>query len=277
MTPEDYQWRIDLVKARHNGLNLTFGQAEQIYMFEEDAGIYSDKYHFSAWEQWDYELSAFGKILNPEQFVIFGKHIQDAVENYQQSLIEQDKEDLKEIEFHKQTIKYYEEEFLPDFFKDPLISTFSWLSSDSAKIEFLKAEYKKFLNDAKMRILTDHFRQNRTFKPNGLEVSLLQHKVSYLWPNYYAFREQMDEPTKTIAAYLKQKLRSFQEQYDEFTESKLKALKVFNKENFDKYHDGGRGWHVVITSPNNPEEEKEYRVMCLLLLDREKYGCYHPS
>ena len=274
MTPEDYQWHINLVKDRHHDLSLTFEQAEQVYKFEENKTNYSEKYYFSAWEEWDYELSTFKKILDLKQFSIFEQYLKEAVESYQQSLIEQDTENLKEIEFNKETIKYYEEQFLPDFFKDPVLYTFKWLSTDSAKIDFLKAEYKKFLDNSKKRILTDHFRHNRTFKPNQLEVSLLRHKLSYLWADYYSFKAQMDDPTKAVAKYLNQKLKYFQEKYDEFIESKLEALRVFNKVNFDKYHGECRGgWHTVIVGQTSPDEEREYRVMCLLLLDREKYGC----
>lgn len=200
--------------------------------------------------------------------------MKDAVENYQQRLTEQDTENLKEIEFKKETIKYYEEQFLPDFFKDPVLYTFHWLSVDRAKIDFLKAEYKKFLGDSKKRILTDHFRHYRTFKPNELEVSLLRHKLSYLWPDYSSFKAQMDEPTIAITEYLKQKLKYFIEKYDEFIAGKLVALTIFNKESFGKYHGENRGgWHTTIIEQSNPDEEREYRAMCVLLLDREKYGC----
>ena len=274
MTSEEYQWHINLVKDRNHSLDLTFEQAEQVYKFEEDKSTYSEKYFFSAWEEWDYELSAFKKILNPEQFSIFEQNMKEAIANYQQSLIEQDTENLKEIEFNKETIKYCEEHFLPDFFKDPVLYSFSWLSADRAKIDFLKAEYKKFLDNSKKRILTDHFRHNRIFKPNELEVSLLRHKLSYLWADYSSFKFQMDEPTKAVAEYLKQKLKYFQEKYDEFIASKLEALKMFNKENFDKYHGESRGgWHTIIVGQTSAEAEKEYRAMCLLLLDRKKYGC----
>ncbi|MEO6720796.1 MAG: hypothetical protein ABIN67_10525 [Ferruginibacter sp.] len=273
MTPEDYQWHINLVKDRNHALNLTFEQAEQVYNFEEDKSIYSDKQFFSTWEEWDYEFATFKKILNPEQFAIFQQNIKNAVESYQQSLIEQDIENLKEIEFNNETIKYYEEQFLPDLFKDPVLYTFPWLSGDKAKIDYLKAEYKMFLDDSKKEILIQHFRHNRIFKPNQLEVSLLRQKLSYLWPDYSSFKTQMDEPTKAIAEYLMHKLKYFIEKYDEFIVIKLEALKVFNKENFDNYHGESRGgWHTIIGQPT-PDEEKEYRAMCLLLLDREKYGC----
>ena len=274
MTPEEYQWHINLVKDRNHALNLTFEQAEQVYKFEEDKTICSDKQYFSTWEEWDYEFYTFKRILNQEQFDIFEQNMKDAVENYQQSLIEQDIENLKEIEFNKETIKYYEEQFLPDFFKDPVLYTFHWLSGERAKIEFIKAEYKKFLSNSKRRILIDHFRHNRIFKPNEVEVSLLRHKLSYLWPDYNSFKEQMDEPTKAMTEYLKQKFKYFIEKYDEFIVSKLEGLKIFNKENFDKYHGESRGgWRTIIIGQTSPDEEREYRTMCILLLDREKYGC----
>jgi len=274
MTPEDYQWNINLVKDRNYALNLTFEQAEEVFKFEQRKNPYSEKFYFSTWEEWDYELSTFKKILNTEQFAIFEQNTKDAVENYQKSLIEQDTELLKEIEFNQETVKYYEEQFLPDFFKDRVLYSFGRLSADRAKIDFLKAEYKKFLDDSKKRILTEHFRHNRTFKPNELEVSLLRHKLSYLWPDYLSFKTQIDEPTKAMTEYLKEKFKYFIEKYDEFITSKLEGLKIFNKENFDKYHGESRGgWHTIIIGQTSTEEEREYRTMCILLLDREKYGC----
>lgn len=61
MTPEDYKWHINLVKERYHALNLTFEQAEQVYKFEEDKSIYSEKHYFSTWEEWDYELLTLRK------------------------------------------------------------------------------------------------------------------------------------------------------------------------------------------------------------------------
>jgi hypothetical protein len=51
MTTEDYQWHINLVKDRNYVLNLTFEQAEQVYKYEEDKRLYSEKHYFSAWEE----------------------------------------------------------------------------------------------------------------------------------------------------------------------------------------------------------------------------------
>ncbi len=271
MSHEDYQCQIDLVKSRNTALKLTFEQAEQIFKYEHK-GIHSEKHYLSSWEEWDYEFTSYKKILTEEQFLLFEHNHQEQIEYHRQQLIEQDKENLREIEYYNETIKYYEEQFLPGFFKDPLLFPFLLLSSDRAKVDYLKAEYNKYLHDSKKQILINHFREYRTYKPNGLEVSLLRHKLSYLWPNYSFFKSQMDEPTKAMAEYLKLKLASFQENYDELIIEKLQSLKVFCEENFAKYHTKSYGgWHTVIISKITPEEEREERIMSHLLLDREKY------
>lgn len=61
MTSEEYQWHINLVKDRNHALNLTFEQAEEVYKYEQDKDIGSEKLYFSTWEEWDYELSSFKK------------------------------------------------------------------------------------------------------------------------------------------------------------------------------------------------------------------------
>ena len=92
MTPEEYQWHINLVKDRHHALNLTFEQAEKVYKYEQDKDTYSEKHYFSAWEEWDYELSTFKEILNAEQFRNYETFLNESIRRYQQNLIELDNE-----------------------------------------------------------------------------------------------------------------------------------------------------------------------------------------
>lgn len=271
MTHEEYQWYINLVKDRHHALNLTFEQAEKVYKYEQDKDTYSDKHFFSTWEEWDYEKTTFREILNDEQFKIYETFLDENIQRYEESLKEQDNEKTNEIAYHEELMNFYETQFLPDFFKDPFLG-FGWLLNDKAKIEYLKKEYQRFLNDTKKEILTSHFRHNRTFKPNELKASLLRHKLFYIFPNFSYFRHQMDDPTKAVAHYLKTKLRHLPDKTEELLTRKFKELKDFNKTNFKKYYTDTKGWHVVVGELTN-EEEKEQRRMTLLLLDKEKYGC----
>jgi len=272
MTPEEYKWYVKLVQDRNHNLNLTFEQAEKVYKHEQDKNTYSEKHYFSAWEEWDYELTIFKEILNEEQFKNYETFLKENIQRYEQSLVELDSERINEIAYNEELINFYETQFLPDFFKDPFLLTFGWLSADKAKIDYLRTEYKNYLNDTKKSILTSHFRHHRTFKPKELKLSLLQHKLSYIFPNYTSFKHEMDKPTLAVAHYLKTKFQYLPDTLDDLLTRKYNELKEFNDANFKKYYGEIRGWHVVV-GQITPEEEKEHRAMTLLLLDKEKYGC----
>ena len=271
MTPEDYKWHINLVKERHHALNLTFEQAEQVFKYEQDKNINSEKHYFSVWEEWDYEITIFRQILTVDQLKGYEEYMNENIKRHEQWLIEQDNEKTNEIAFTQEMLTYYENVFLPDFFNDKFIFSIPKLHSDSVKIGFLKSEYKVFLNDIKKQILTEHFRHNRLFKPNELQATLLRHKLLYLWPDYSFFKQSSDEATIAVMDYLKKRIR-FPEQTEDLLKKKLAELDSFSDKNIKKYYSDRKGWHVVI-SQLDPEDEKEQRVMTLLLLDKEKYSC----
>lgn len=273
---ERYNWELESVQIRFRevyGIELSSEQARRIFLFEQGKGPFSGEYYLSTWEEWDYELWAFKKILTPEQFPHFQQKLNDSIEHYKRDLVEHGKKSANDIEYYQKLMLYYEEEFLPDFFNDPILSSFSWLSNEKPKIEFLKAEYKKYLDNTRLKIITEHFRHNRNFNPMVLEAELLRHKEYCIWPFYCAFKTGMDEPTKVIAEYLEKKLTHFIDKYDEFILRKVERLRAFEKECFDRYYGEYRGgWQITIQGQLAPEEERQVRAMSLLLLDNERYG-----
>ena len=68
-----------------------------------------------------------------------------------------------------------------------------------------------------------------------------------------------------------EKLRYYAYTIDEKLKAILQELKAFNAEVVKKhYGEGGvSGWHTGSTS--SEEREKENRLMCMVLLDRDKY------
>ena len=149
MTPEEYQWNINLVKDRYHALDLTIEQAELFYRHEQEKDNYSRKHYFSAWEEWDYEAYTFRQILTGEQFKVYDENLAENIRRYEQNLIELDNEKSNEIVYHQKMLEYYEKEFLPELLKDSFIFIFPALVTEKTKIEFLKSEYKVFLNDKK--------------------------------------------------------------------------------------------------------------------------------
>jgi hypothetical protein len=271
MLPDEYQWYVNLVRDRYEYLNLTYEQAEEIHKYQQDKDTYSNKHFFSFWEEQDYELTIFTGILNQEQLKSYEAFLKENIKRYEQSLIEQDGQKTNEIAFYEELIGFYDTSFLPDFFKNPSL-LFAALFTDRAKIDFLKMEYKQFLNDTKKAIVTSHFRNSRTYKPNEFKASLLRHQLSYMLPDYPSFKYLMDEATKAVANYLATKLRHFPDETEELVTRKFKELQEFRDGCFKKHYGEVRGWHAVVGQQPTQEEEKENRTLTLMLLDRKKYG-----
>jgi len=270
MKPQAKNWHIKLVKDRYHWLKLTLQQAEQIYNYEQELNTYSEKFYFSEWEEWDYELTVFRRILNSQQLKVFEVHLQEKIKRHEANTIEFDSKKIRDIKYHEEIVIFYEEQFLPKILKIEFVRTLNFaFSVNKTKVAFLKAEYKQFINDSKKEILTNHFRHNRTFAPNALSVALLLHKQSCLWPDYSSFKHKMDAPTKAAAEHLKTKLmwipdemeKEVIEIFDDLAKFRKKILKTIYKEKETK------GWHVVIGKKLSAEEEKELRLMTLLLLD----------
>jgi hypothetical protein len=274
MDPEEYKWNVNLVKSRYHYLKLTYKQAEKIYRYERDKQIYVAGHYFTAWEEWDYELSVFSEFLNSKQIELYEQFRNENIKRYEQELVEADKHQDKsnELAYHEALLNFYETHLLPAFFKDPFMLHFGWLDDERPKMEYLKSEYKRYLSTSKLALLSSHFRNYRTFQPNALKVALLRHKLAYVWPDYRSFKHEMDEPTKALAKYLASKIGHLPDNVEALIEQKFQELKAFNDQNFKKHYGELKGWHVVIGSLT-PEEENEYRAMLLVLLDKAKYGC----
>lgn len=266
MKTEEY---INLVKDRYYSLNLTFEQAEKIYHYEQDKSHYSNKHHFSNWEEWDYELTVFKEILNEEQFSHYENFLKDNIQRHEQDLIRQDEERTSDMLLLEEQIAFYEKEFLPSVFKHWYIRD-AWMMNEKSKVDYLRSEYQNFLNETKKQMLTQHFRHYRRFKPNELKVSLLRHQFSSIFPQYDFFEHQMDQPTKTVADYLKKIVRRFPDDIEELLTEKLEEVKAFNEKLFDKYYGDIKG-SVWIVRKENEDEERIGLYMSLLLINPEKY------
>jgi hypothetical protein len=261
-------WEFEAIQDRYratHGLNLTMDQAKQVYEFEQLEDTSSDKYHFSIWEEFDFEFACFQNILTPEQFENYKTKHQELIRLNEQQIAQQDQEYVNQLQASTDLLQYYESKLLPDLEKQRMI-VWQAFSNEREKIEYLKAEYKKYLEDRKKFILVEHFRHSKTFQPQLLQLSLLNFKLSCLLPDYFSFRAKMEEPTKVMAEYLETKLKRGVAMIMEGLKDTLQALKDFRKENTAKHIGEVRGWHVTIAA-------EEDNLMFLLLLDRERYGC----
>lgn len=275
MSQEEYNWEVNLVKDRYDYLDLTFQQAERVNIHEKDKMLYSDKHLFSTWEEWDFDRTVFEKILDSKRFELFLQEQERVKEEHVSWLVQTDNEKLSEISYYNELIRYFTEEFIPYFFKEEIGIRFSGIFSDKSKIDFLKEEYKRYLNDGKKGILVAHFRHNRHFKPNELNLSLLKHKLDYIIPNYDYFKRSMDKPTKAVAAFLEKEFKYIVDDEKEIVDNKFKELEAFSNKLLDKYykeHSSKGLMYVASKAFPSPEEEWIQKRMSLLLLDEKRYG-----
>jgi hypothetical protein len=273
MTPEEYEWAINLVKDRYQRYKLSFEQAEKVYLFEQekDLSLHSQEYLFSDWEEYDYLLDNFQRILNEKQFKKFLIWHKEAIRKHEEYLIESDKEETNYINYYQDLIDFYQENYIPDFYKERfLIQSVSLSTRHKAKVSFLKQEYKAYLDGEKAGLISSHYRHNRLFKPNTLKATLLRHKLAYIVPKFTMFKRKMDEPIKATAQFLLNEFSYIPERYDNFFKSKEEELSLFVKSIQAKYI--GEPKDYVVTITETEQEAKESKIMQIVLMDIEQYG-----
>ncbi|HEX8332090.1 MAG TPA: hypothetical protein VF622_05680 [Segetibacter sp.] len=270
MWSEENKWDIEVIKRRFQNeyeVAISFKQAELIY--KQENHVSSTKHYFSVWEEADFELSYLEEILDSSQLKRFSDFKKEGVKRFEEGLLEQDKDIVPQLNVSKDVFTYYKEKLLPSLFDD--YNLFLFGDFERSKINYLKAEYKKYLENRKKEIYLGHFRNSRTFQPNLLKLSLLNHQLSCLFPDYYLFQEHMDEPTKFIRNYLIDKLKYYSYSIDKKLKAILQEFRDFNVEVGKRHLGEVRGWHTEYTP--SEEQEKEYRLMCMVLLDQNQYGC----
>jgi adenine-specific DNA methylase len=268
---DEQRWLIGSIKTRYD-LNLTTEQAKKIHEYEQIKDFYSPTFepHFTFWEEVDFELCTFEKILNTEQLEIYRKYWSNELKRHQESLIEQDGEYLKKIEHYKELLSYHINTFLPELNEDISLKMITTIPGESTKVDYLRACYKEFLTRTKQEIAINHFRKYRHFSPNRYESALLEHGLSYLWPNYRHFKLKADDVTKGVIEYIKRKNIYRLELLSDNIKKVLKKSGEHSRVVFEKYYGKPDGSTFLVRS--SEEEDQESLAISLLLFDSDAYG-----
>ncbi|PWT74721.1 MAG: hypothetical protein C5B59_10550 [Bacteroidetes bacterium] len=269
MTSEEYNYTIRLVQDRHYFLKLTFKQAEKVFRFEQQRDAPSGEHTFSQWEEYDYMLDNFQKILDEKQLKKFLTWHRKKIKDYESFLIESDRKQTKNIKYYTGLIRYFQERFLPAFEKENFALHVSSLSEEWTKVEYLRAEYKKFLVHLKAGQIIGHYRHSRLFQPNTLKAALLRNKYYHIIPQFPYFKGKMDEPTKVMASFLLRKFDHIPEEHAQFFNHQAESLESFTKELQSKYFGTSKGWITIKGSTGNI---KENQIMQMVLMDKGMYG-----
>lgn len=270
----EYKWNVELVQDRYQYLSLSYEQAEQIYFHEQNTGIHDGVHYFSPWEEWDYEQTVFRDILDNEQFGIYKARLDNAVKIHDDGLLDSDANDTTAINYYSEMITHYEDTLLPQIVNHFALQHGFLLKEIQSKIDFLKAEYRKFLAQYRREVIISHIRYYRTFCPNKLKGHLLAHKLLYLIPDVFSFKGKMDEATKSAFMFVKEKSYLIPDDVYKSWKERLQELSSFHKSMHKKHYPEPTTWFFYGQLP--AEEEKKEEIISLLLLDKDKYG-WNPS
>lgn len=269
MSTHDLDFYIRVTQGRLEYLNLSPEQALKIYEFGKEQDGVSGPHFFTTWEELDYELTVYQEILNQDQLKLYLAYREKTMLYLEQTDQEADKRNSKEIAYWHELNEFYENDFLPDIFKNHLLR-FGWLLHEKGKIDYLKTEYKRFLKEKKKEILTQHFRHYRTNKPLELKANLLKHHLNALIPDLQGFSHWMDDATKAVLNFLKAKFQFVPKEMSDLILEKDRYLKEHQESIFKKYYKDFSGWHIEIP-PLSPEKEMENAIITYLLMDKNKY------
>lgn len=272
MERSEHRSNVELVQDRYHYLDLTFEQAEQVLKYEAIRDTFSPKHMLSAWEDWDYELIAFQGLLNESQRIRYDELKERRYAQCIEISIQQDNERARWLDYHRAKIEYLKNNLIPSLYTQPSPVFPSAFHADRVKIDYLKACYKTFLHERRKEALVHHIRFQKTFAPNGLKEVMLTHYTQCLLPDYWAFENAMDAPTKSVAQFIKDRLYRQNPEITEFQSQKLEELKEFDRLNYEKFYQPIEGWSVWTGQPFSEEEEKAHWAMSLLLLSLDAFG-----
>lgn len=216
-------------------------------------------------------LDNFQKILDERQLKKFATWQKQNIEMHKQHLIDNDIEQEKYVAYYMEIVKFHEQKLIPEFLKEKRSIDVAVNLHDKPKVDFLKQEYQKYLNNQKLDILISHYRHNRLFAPKRLEALLLMHQLECLTPRYSSFKLHMDEPTQIVAEFLIRKFHYLPKQLEGFFKSKQEEYSSYIENIKSKYLGESKGFTVTVTETD--EQQKENQIMQIILIDKAKYSC----
>lgn len=276
MSPEEYDWHVKLVQERYQRYKLSYKQAEKVREFESPKFISIQKHNFSTWEEWEYEWYAFKKILTQKQFALYKKVHETRVRNLEKHYKKGDADYLNQIEYHQAILDYSRKNFWPVLYSDALFFSFKTEHWHKQEITYLKAVYKEYLQNLRIELLSQHFREYRQTKPNHLKFKMLWFESIHLWPDYLSFEHGLTEPAKTVANYLVQQKLRFPDQTEKLIAKKIAEKQKFTETLNKKYFKDNGGWTATIGENWDEGEKRKHIIMPLLLADKDEYGWKSP-
>lgn len=265
-----YQQALNFVKDRFQCLDLSDEQAAQIHAFEQEPLFFETDIYFSEWETYDYEWYRMSGILREDQLKIYEAHVGEAMVRHHQGLQEADAKRAKYLAFRQQVLAYIHENHYLGFY-DQLLTSNLLMRGVRTKIDYLKAEYSRYLTTQRQKILTSHFRHFRRTSPNELEVQLLLLDEKHIWPDYFGFKDAADAVTLDMMNLLINRFKHLPKEWLDNVKIKLEKASEYFRQLSDEMMEPTLNAYFFSVKRDEQEIHRSL-VFFLIMLDGKQYG-----
>jgi hypothetical protein len=255
------------VRNRFAFLKLTAAQAERIVYFEEEQRIGQAGHMMSVWEESEYRLDTFQKILNEVQFGLFEKSEKETMRKHEKEMRVSDAGQAKMVAYEESYIDWLKKEYIPTLRRESLTAGIGFFI-EIVKVDYIRAEHRAYLRRQYDKMLIRHYRYSGRLQPNKLCLALLWWERLKLLPNYDFFLKESDDGIRHVGAFLLQRYAAFCPRAAELLRSKKEEIEQKGRELRTLYlgEPEIRGWHTTIM-PRSKADEEQAALMMLMMMD----------
>jgi hypothetical protein len=200
MNQKEYRWQVNILKQIYPTLKLSFEQAEQLYLMEQQTKDLPRGKYLTDWERLDFELATMRRILSAEQLASYLPDHEEAVALYTAHVESLNKSAATEMAYTREVLQFYRETVLPTLYADPQLAQAIRLSQIRLvdREQFVWQECDQLLRQQWATAVMQHYRNYRTLAEPKLEAQRLQHELQLLWPNYRLIKRELYKPAHII-------------------------------------------------------------------------------
>lgn len=265
-----YQQALNFVKDRFQYLGLSVEQAAQIHAFEQEPPLFEIDVYFSDWETYDYEWYRMSRILHEDQLKKYETHIGEAMVRHDQGLREADARKANYLLFRQKVLVYIHENHYLGL-QDELLTWNQLVMTVRTKLDYLKAEYSRYLRIQRQKTLTSHFRHFRRTSPNELEVQLLLLDEKHIWPDYFGFKDEADAVTLDMMNLLINRFKHLPKEWLDHVKAKQEKASEYFRQLSDEIMEPTPNAYFFSVKRDEQEIHRSL-VFFLIMLDGKQYG-----
>ncbi|MDO7885740.1 hypothetical protein [Hymenobacter cheonanensis] len=225
MDKKEYRWQVNVLKQVYPDLKLTFEQAEQLYLMEQQTKDLPRGKYLTDWERLDFELATMQRILSAEQLARYLPDHATAVAQYGAQVESLTKLAANELAYNREVLQFYRETVLPTLYADPQLAQLINLSRIRLvdREQFVWQECDQLLRQQWATTVMQHYRNYRTLAEPKLEAQRIGHELELLWPSYQTIKRSLYKPAHLI-------LKAAMKEADHWLPELLPQLAAWQKE-----------------------------------------------